>query len=74
MDIAMLRVLHYATPDALREDLRTLPICTLAQGLVGLAEGASRGWLADDLRKDPDELGRQVAELAWAGLRGVRGP
>jgi AcrR family transcriptional regulator len=45
----------------------------LAHGLVGLAEGASRGWLADDLRQEPDELARQVAELAWAGLRGVRG-
>ena len=46
----------------------------LAHGLVGLAEGASRRWLVDGLREDPAVLAAQVAELAWAGLRGVRGP
>jgi len=46
----------------------------LAHGLVGLAEGASRRWLASDQRGDPTLLAGQVAELAWAGLRGVRGP
>lgn len=44
---------------------------TLAFGLVGLAEGTSRLWIAEDLDLDPDVLARQVADLAWAGLRGV---
>lgn len=44
----------------------------LAYGVVGLAESTSRHWLAEGLELDPDELAREVAELAWAGLRGVR--
>lgn len=44
----------------------------LAVGVVGLAESTSRHWIAEDLDLDPDVLARQVAELAWAGLRGVR--
>lgn len=44
----------------------------LAHGLVGLAEGTSRRWLADGCREDPAVLAAQVAELAWAGLRGIR--
>ena len=44
---------------------------TLAFALVGMAEGSSRLWLADDLDIDPKLLARQVADLAWAGLRGV---
>ena len=46
----------------------------LAHGLVGLAEGASRGWLAAEEREDPSVLAAQVAEMAWAGLRGIRRP
>jgi AcrR family transcriptional regulator len=44
---------------------------TLAFGIVGLAEGTGRHWIADSLDLDPDILGRQVADLAYAGLRGV---
>lgn len=44
---------------------------TLAFGLVGMAEGASRLWVAEHLDFDPDVLARQVADLAWAGLRGI---
>jgi AcrR family transcriptional regulator len=44
----------------------------LAHGIVGLAEGASRHWLREDHDADPDELARRVADLAWAGLRGLR--
>jgi len=46
----------------------------LAHGLVGLAEGTSRTWLADGaarLEAEADGLARRIAELAWAGLRGV---
>jgi AcrR family transcriptional regulator len=44
---------------------------TLAFGIVGLAESTGRHWIADNLDLDPDLLGRQVADLAYAGLRGV---
>lgn len=44
----------------------------LAHGIVGLAEGTSRHWVAEELDLDPDRLARQVADLAWAGLRGIR--
>jgi AcrR family transcriptional regulator len=44
---------------------------TLAFGLVGMAEGTSRLRLAEDVDIDAKLLARQVADLAWAGLRGV---
>lgn len=44
---------------------------TLAQGLVGLAEGVSRHLVERGESFDPDVLGQQVADLAWAGLRAV---
>jgi len=43
----------------------------LAFGIVGLAESTGRHWIGDGLDLDPDLLGRQVADLAYAGLRGV---
>jgi AcrR family transcriptional regulator len=43
----------------------------LAHGLVGLAEGTSRHWLARGLAGDPDHLAAWVSDLAWAGLRGL---
>ncbi|MGH9243988.1 MAG: TetR/AcrR family transcriptional regulator [Acidimicrobiales bacterium] len=55
--------------EGLARDTRRL----LAHGLVGLAEGTSRHWLATGLAGDPDELAARVAELAWAGLRGIHG-
>lgn len=44
---------------------------TLAYGLVGIAETTSRLWIAEDLDHEPATLARQVADLAWAGLRGI---
>ena len=44
---------------------------TLAHGLVGLAEGVSRHLVERGDSFDPEVLGRQVADLAWAGLRAV---
>jgi AcrR family transcriptional regulator len=44
----------------------------LAYGVIGLAEGTSRRWVAADLDLDPERLAARVAELTWAGLRGVR--
>ena len=45
---------------------------TLAHALVGLAEGASRRLVERREQFDPDVIARQVSDLAWAGLRGVR--
>ena len=45
----------------------------LAHGLVGLAEGTSRVWMAEGADQPPEVLARLVADLAWRGLRGVRG-
>ncbi len=44
----------------------------LGHAIVGLAEGVGRHWASQPVRPDPDLLARQVADLAWAGLRGVR--
>ena len=44
----------------------------LAHAVVGVAEGTSRYWLDNPEGMDPDRLADQVAELVWAGLRGVR--
>jgi AcrR family transcriptional regulator len=44
---------------------------TIAHGLVGLAEGVSRRLVERGEDFDPDELGRLVANLAWAGLRAI---
>ena len=45
----------------------------LAHGLVGLAEGASRMWMAEGAQEEPEDLARLVADFAWNGLRGIRG-
>src|SRR5438874_2223612 len=44
----------------------------LAYGIVGLAEATSRYWVLEGRQEDPATLSRRVADLAWAGLRGVR--
>lgn len=44
----------------------------LAHGIVGLAEGASRHWLQEGATGNSEALAARLAELAWAGLRGVR--
>jgi AcrR family transcriptional regulator len=45
---------------------------TLAHALVGLAEGASRLLVERGDEFDPDEIAKEVADLAWAGLRAVQ--
>lgn len=46
----------------------------LARGIVGIAEVTSRHSLASATADpDPDALAHRVANLAWAGLRGIRG-
>jgi AcrR family transcriptional regulator len=44
----------------------------LAHGLIGLAEGVGRYVTGRDLSLDPELAALRVAELAWAGLRGLR--
>ena len=44
----------------------------LAFGIVGLAEATSRYWVLGGRREAPVVLSRRVADMAWAGLRGVR--
>jgi len=43
----------------------------LGHAVVGMAEGTSRYWLINGHDFDPDQLARRIAELAWAGLRGI---
>ncbi|MEQ1787970.1 MAG: TetR/AcrR family transcriptional regulator, partial [Acidimicrobiales bacterium] len=45
----------------------------LAHGLVGLAEATSRLWMAEGSEQPAEDLARLVTDLAWRGLRGVRG-
>ena len=45
----------------------------LARGIVGIAEVTSRHSLDGAATPDPDALAHRVANLAWAGLRGIRG-
>ncbi len=44
----------------------------LAYAVVGMAEGVLRHWETERPDIPPEALVRQMAELAWAGLRGVR--
>jgi AcrR family transcriptional regulator len=44
----------------------------LAHGVIGLAEATSRYWVGRGLPIDAERLAGRVADLAWAGLRGVR--
>jgi len=45
---------------------------TLAYGLVGLAEGASRQLVDKGGEFDPDRTATEVSSLAWAGLRALQ--
>ncbi len=44
----------------------------LAHGIVGMAEGATRHWVGDELDLDPESVAARMADLAWRGLRGLR--
>lgn len=46
----------------------------LAYGIVGLTEVSSRRWMEHAVDLDPDVLAAQLAELVWAGLRGIQSP
>jgi AcrR family transcriptional regulator len=55
------------------EELTATERRQLAHGLVGLAEGTSRLWVAEGKVEEPGQLAALVADLAWRGLRAVRG-
>jgi len=52
-------------------DLDAAHLRTLAHGVVGASEGVARHLLATNPSFNPDLVGKQVADLLWAGLRGV---
>jgi AcrR family transcriptional regulator len=46
---------------------------TIAHGMVGLAEGASRLWVAEGAPAPAEDVARLMADFAWRGLRAIRG-
>jgi len=52
-------------------DLDATHLRTLAHGVIGATEGVVRYLLDNNIAFDPDVIGKQVADLVWAGLRGV---
>lgn len=52
-------------------DLDPAHLRTLAQGVVGASEGVARHLTNTGTTFDPNVIGKQVADLLWAGLRGV---
>jgi AcrR family transcriptional regulator len=44
----------------------------LAYGIVGITETTCRHWIAADLDVGSADLAQTAADLAWAGLRGLR--
>ena len=44
----------------------------LAYGIVGMAEGTSRHFVAEGVPVDVEAAARRLAEMAWAGLRAVK--
>lgn len=52
-------------------DLDPAHLQILAQGVVGASEGVARHLSNTGVAFDPNVIGKQVADLLWAGLRGV---
>jgi AcrR family transcriptional regulator len=73
---AAVRIVEEAIADAIAvlieadidDDHRRL----LAHGIVGLAEGTGRDWVGSGLDLDPDQVAKRIADLCWAGLRGIK--
>ena len=61
-----------AIAELIEADIDEMHRRTLGYALVGMAEGAVRHALADDAFVEPERMAQQLAELSWAGLRGVR--
>ena len=52
-------------------DLDAAHLRTLAHGVIGATEGVVRHLLDNNIAFNPEVIGKQVADLVWAGLRGV---
>jgi len=52
-------------------DLDPTHLLVLAQSVVGASEGVARHLTNTGITFDPNVIGKQVADLLWAGLRGV---
>ena len=69
------RVIHEAATaeEGLRLaiDLDAAHLRTLAHGVIGATEGVVRHLLDNNIAFNPEVIGKQVADLVWAGLRGV---
>jgi AcrR family transcriptional regulator len=55
------------------EELTVVQRRQVAHGLVGLAEGTSRLWMAEGAEEPAEDVARLMADLAWRGLRAIRG-
>jgi AcrR family transcriptional regulator len=64
--------LAHAIAELIEADIDELHQRILGYALVGMAEGAVRHALADGVALEPARMARQLADLGWAGLRGVR--
>ena len=60
------RLASIVTIDWVPDDQRAL----VAHGLVGLAEGTARAWMATDSAVPIGEVARTLADVTWVGLRG----
>lgn len=54
------------------EDLTDEDRRMLAHGIVGMAESACRQWMQGTSGLSPERVGKLLADLTWAGLRGTR--
>ena len=60
-----------SSPRSINADLDDEHRLLLAHAIVGLAEGASRRWVAAGAAEPANVAAGRVADLAWAGLRAV---
>jgi len=52
-------------------DLAPIHVRTLAHGVAGTSEGVARFLINNNIAFNGEQIGKQIANLLWAGLRGV---
>jgi AcrR family transcriptional regulator len=52
-------------------DLDPIHVRTLAHGVAGASEGVARFLINNNISFNGEQIGKQIANLLWAGLRGV---
>ena len=52
-------------------DLDPIHVRTLAHGVAGASEGVTRFLINNNIAFAGEQIGKQIASLVWAGLRGV---